>query len=106
MGTSSVPNKLITYLAVGKPVLCAVPAGSEIARLVGEQQIGGVVEPGSPEALARGLKELRGKGRTALREMGARARRVALERYSLQAALRAFDAVLAEIGLPSASAAS
>jgi colanic acid biosynthesis glycosyl transferase WcaI len=47
MGTSSIPSKLITYLAVGKPVICSVTADADIAHLVTGHQIAVVeLQPG------------------------------------------------------------
>lgn len=52
---SSVPSKLITYMAVGRPVLCAVDPGSEIAKRVALAQCGVVVPPGDAAAIAESL---------------------------------------------------
>ena len=58
MGVSSVPSKLITYLAVGKPVLCSVSDGSDIAELVRTNDIGLVVAPGDAKSISEGIVEL------------------------------------------------
>ena len=98
MGTTSVPNKLITYLAVARPVICAVPADTDLARLVVERRLGVVVPPENPSALAVAIQAL-AKDRAALLEMGQRSRAVALERYSLQSAVASFDRLFEELRL-------
>ena len=97
MGVSSVPNKFITYLAVGKPILCAVRDDSELAAVVREWDVGLVVEPGSPKALAEGVLRLRSLGTERLRDMGRRARELALERYSLDVAVQSFERLFGEV---------
>jgi len=46
------PSKLYGILASGTPLIAATPHDSELARLVEEQRVGAVVEPGDPQALA------------------------------------------------------
>jgi colanic acid biosynthesis glycosyl transferase WcaI len=99
MGVSSVPCKLITYLAVGKPVICAVSRENDVARLVEENRLGVVVEPGSARALAEAIRSMRRLPAADLVAMGRRARRAALERHSLQAAAGSFRALFHELGL-------
>jgi colanic acid biosynthesis glycosyl transferase WcaI len=97
MGASSIPSKLITYLGVGKPVICSVDADSDISRLVTGEHVGLVVEPGSAAAIVAAIREMRAMGPAALSEMSRRARQVAVDRFSLPAALRCFDAVVAKV---------
>ncbi len=57
MGRTSVPSKVIGYLAGGRPVVASVDADSDTARCV--QGAGGVVVPaGDPDALARAVEAL------------------------------------------------
>ncbi|MBI5249958.1 MAG: glycosyltransferase family 4 protein [Desulfomonile tiedjei] len=56
---SSVPSKLITYLAVGRPILAAVDAGSSIAKRVHLANCGLVVPPGDAAEIAKGLIEMK-----------------------------------------------
>ena len=58
IGSTSVPSKLITYLAVGKPVICAVPDGTDVATLVRDRQLGLVVPPEDPAALADAITHM------------------------------------------------
>lgn len=97
MGISSVPSKLITYLAVGKPVLCAVKDTSDIADLVKTNEIGLVVPPGDATKIKEGIVELAAMGRDRLSAIGWKAREVAQQRFSISRALQEFDALLDEI---------
>jgi len=91
MGVSSVPSKLITYLAVGKPVLCSVAETSDIAHLVKTNDIGLVVPPGEAVKISEGIIEFASMGREQLRYKGLRARELAIQTYSLPRALQDFD---------------
>ena len=94
MSVSSVPNKFITYLAVGRPVICAVDSDSDIAEVIRENALGRVVKPESAEELCRAILELQATGPRQLGEMGVRARKVAEERFSLSAAIEKFESIL------------
>jgi colanic acid biosynthesis glycosyl transferase WcaI len=50
---ASVPSKLISYFAAGRPVICAAPTGAAVARIVSQSGAGVVVNPGDARALAR-----------------------------------------------------
>jgi glycosyltransferase involved in cell wall biosynthesis len=52
---ASVPSKLITYMLAAKPIVAQAVPGSELARTMDRAGCGFVVEPDSPEALARTL---------------------------------------------------
>jgi colanic acid biosynthesis glycosyl transferase WcaI len=97
MGVSSVPSKLITYLAVGKPVLCSVAETSDIAHLVKTNDIGLVVPPGDVERISEGIIELASMGREQLHHKGLRGRELALQMYSLPRALRDFEDLFGKI---------
>jgi len=94
MGTSSVPSKLITYLAVGRPVLCAASREGELAKVVTEECLGVVAEPGDAASVAAGILSLKSMGVGMLSEMGRRARELAMARYSLDSAVLEFEAIL------------
>jgi colanic acid biosynthesis glycosyl transferase WcaI len=102
IGSTSVPSKLITYLAVGKPVICAVPADTDVAALVHEKELGLVTAPENAAALADAIREIASMRRENLVAMGQRARAVALERHSLKSAVTRFNQLFADIGLPAA----
>ena len=47
-----IPSKLLTYMAAGKPILCAADPASEAARLIEQAQCGQLVRPEDPQSLA------------------------------------------------------
>jgi colanic acid biosynthesis glycosyl transferase WcaI len=97
MGASSIPSKLITYLAVGRPVICSVASTSDIAHLVTSQRLGLVVEPGNASAIVGAVRQMRAMAPSERTDMSRRARQVAAERFSLPAALARFDEVLGNV---------
>jgi colanic acid biosynthesis glycosyl transferase WcaI len=99
IGFASVPSKLITYLAVGKPVICAVPEGTDVSALVRDRQLGLVVSAENAEALADAIVHMSSIEPSARAAIGRRARAVALERYSLESALARFDTLFVDMGL-------
>jgi len=101
-GSSSVPSKLITYLAMGKPIICAVPTDTDIARLVQQEGLGCVVPPENPSALANAIAQMATTPRADLLAMGHRARAIALARHSLESALSNFNRLFADMRLSSA----
>jgi colanic acid biosynthesis glycosyl transferase WcaI len=99
VGSSSVPSKLITYLAAGRPVVCAVKEDSDTARIVGQERLGLVVPPGDARALAAALLELRRMDPADRAAMGRRARETAERRFSLESAVARFSKLFQELGL-------
>ena len=89
---SILPVKLFEYMACEKPVIAAVRG--EGARLVQAAGAGLVVPPGSPEAVADAVIELRHDARRRER-MGREGRRFVVENYGRAAAAQAFAGVLA-----------
>jgi colanic acid biosynthesis glycosyl transferase WcaI len=88
-GRTSVPSKMLGYMAAARAIVASVDANSETARMVAESGCGIVVPPEDPEALAAGILQLREdrratglmgmSGREYLgREMG---KQVAMSRY-------------------------
>ncbi|MGC4118187.1 MAG: glycosyltransferase family 4 protein [Myxococcales bacterium] len=102
VGSSSVPSKLITYLATGRPVVCSAAPSSDMARLVAQEQVGEVVQPGAPDALAAAILKLQALSKAEREALGRRAREVAERRFSLQAALRRFERLFEDLQPPRA----
>lgn len=73
LGVSSVPSKVYSVLAAGRPVLASVDHGSEVERLLGESGAGRTVAPDDPDAFCAELTEMVAD-RDALVEMGRRGR--------------------------------
>lgn len=73
LGVSSVPSKVYSVLAAGRPVLASVDRGSEVERLLGDSGAGRTVAPDDPDAFCAALAEMVAD-RNALLEMGRRGR--------------------------------
>jgi len=58
LGSSSVPSKLYSILAAGRPVLASVDAGTEVARVLETAGAGVSVPPDDQTAFDRALDEL------------------------------------------------
>ena len=50
-GVYSVPSKILTYLAIGRPILASVPLENLAAKLIGDHDAGFVADPSDPAAL-------------------------------------------------------
>lgn len=77
----SVPSKSYFNMAAGKPLLLIADERSEIARIIAENQIGWVVPPNNPKALAKTLDDIQKKTQEELRRLGGNARTVAESLY-------------------------
>jgi colanic acid biosynthesis glycosyl transferase WcaI len=97
---SSVPSKLITYMAVGRPILCAVQSDSAIARRVSLAQCGFVVSPGDAVAIAEGLDCLRNNDKKR-ENYGNNARLFFELEFDMPAAMARFDCMLHGLGVHS-----
>lgn len=89
----AVPSRTYNLLAAGKPIIALVHEASEVARVVREERIGWVVEPGEIEKTVQVILAAK-ENRERLREMGARARRAGETKYSPENILRQFDVFL------------
>ena len=69
-------------MAAGKPLLLIADEHSEIARVIAENQIGWVVPPNNPKALANTLNDIQNLSREELRRLGQNARKTAELLYS------------------------
>lgn len=87
---SSVPSKVLAYMAAGRAVVAAVAERSPTAALLEEAGCGRRVDPGDAVALAREIGALAADP-VACRELGRRARIHAVERLSREAAVRRYD---------------
>lgn len=85
----SMPSRTYNILAAGKPILALAEDGSEICRVVDEDNVGWVVRPGDAKLLARTIAEIADR-RSELKTMGEAARASALEKYSLETALEKY----------------
>ena len=77
-------------MASGRAIIAAVPESSETARVILEEECGYLVRPGDANALAQAIRDLANNPEKA-KEMGLRARRAYLGKYTLVHALERFE---------------
>lgn len=92
----SMPSKLPTYFAAGRPVVAAVAADSETAHEIRASGGGVVVSPGDPSALADAIRALVSDPQERAR-LGAAGRAYADELLSAPAALAEYERFLHDI---------
>lgn len=97
MAGVGVPSRLYNVLAAGRPVIAAVDHDSEPARVLREEGIGVQTRPGDSDAFVRAVESMRADA-PFLGEAGARARRAAVQRYSFDRILTAYQQMLSELG--------
>jgi colanic acid biosynthesis glycosyl transferase WcaI len=96
LARSSVPSKLYSILAAGRPVLAAVDEGTEVARTVERAGAGRAVPPDDPAAFVDGLRAML-TDRPLLPEMG-RAGREFVEGWASPAAVaRSYEQLFLEL---------
>ncbi len=82
MTGAGVPSRMYNIMAAGKPIIAVTGEGSEVSFIVNEENIGWVVSPSEgPEGIVRAIMDAQAES-TRLRNMGAKAYRLAIERYS------------------------
>jgi colanic acid biosynthesis glycosyl transferase WcaI len=90
------PGKLLYYMAAGRPILAAVSEKSETGSFIDRHRVGLVVAPEDPQALAAGIRTLRGQPRLA-REMGAAGNAMVQRMFDRKVVLKNFERILAEL---------
>lgn len=93
---SSVPSKLISYMAAGRAVLCAANSSTTVATVVREANAGIVLPTGAPVAIARAIREL-AQDLPQTRMMGRESRRYFEKHFTLEIAYPRFTALIDEI---------
>jgi glycosyltransferase involved in cell wall biosynthesis len=89
----AVPSRTYNLMAAGKPIIALVSEHSEVARIIREEEIGWVVEPGQVGTTVLALQAA-GESRGRLAAMGERARRTAESKYRTETILSQFEAAL------------
>jgi colanic acid biosynthesis glycosyl transferase WcaI len=90
---SSVPSKLISYLAAGRPIVCSANPQSTVARIVTDSGSGIVVASRDAHAIAEAILRL-SEDRSQRDQMGERARACYEANFTLDRAYRQFAALL------------
>ena len=93
---SSVPSKLISYLAASRPVICSVHRESTAAEVVLEAGAGLVVDPGEAQGIAQAILRLMGDPQLR-NQMGNAARQHFERHFTLEQAHKSFDLLFASL---------
>ena len=96
LARSSVPSKMYSILAAGRPVLASVDADTEVARVVTEHGCGVAVEPEDLDAFAAGLEALL-DDHAARQEMGRNGRKFVEQWVSPAGVAGLYDALFLEL---------
>lgn len=91
-----VPSKIYGILAAGRPFIAMMEESAEVAQIARDDAVGFVVLPGSVEALSGAIREAVDSPER-LRQMGARARRLAEMRFDRIKVTRMFGSMLTGI---------
>lgn len=91
----SMPSRTYNILAAGKPILAITDEGSELALIVKEENVGWATPPENGDALLETIRRIIDE-KDRLGEMGERARRAAVEKYSEATAIERYAEELAE----------
>jgi colanic acid biosynthesis glycosyl transferase WcaI len=90
---ASVPSKLISYLAAGRPVINATPAGAATMEIVTSKGAGLAIEAGNAEAISRAVRQLASDPGLS-RELGRNARRAFEELFTFNKSYSAFKSLI------------
>jgi colanic acid biosynthesis glycosyl transferase WcaI len=89
----AMPSRTYNFLAAGKPLLALCDDGSELARVIDEEDVGWHTAPGDPERLAQLIASI-ATNRPQLADMGKRARAAAELKYSPEMAIELYRQTL------------
>lgn len=97
-GIYSVPSKILTYLAIGRPILASVPQDNLAARLITNNNAGFVAAPGNDAVLLEALAKLQADNglRTSIGDSG---RAYAARTFDIQAIGDKFVTILQDLNL-------
>jgi colanic acid biosynthesis glycosyl transferase WcaI len=91
----SVPSKVLSYMAAGRPVLAGMPPDSYAAQVLSEACAGAVVDPADEQGWVQAARALAGDPERRAR-MSARARAYAESAFDIERITSEFEVVLAE----------
>lgn len=92
----SVPSKLYSFMAAGRPILGLASPDSEVAVLLRENDCGLAASPDDPEAIVAAVRTLKGAAERR-RVLGANAREYVVRRFAKDAILHSYDAFLSSV---------
>jgi colanic acid biosynthesis glycosyl transferase WcaI len=93
---ASVPSKLISYLAAGRPVICAADGASTAAQIVRDANAGVLAKPGNAESVTEAIQFLADHPTESM-QMGENARRYFENNFTFECAYDKFTALLKEV---------
>jgi glycosyltransferase involved in cell wall biosynthesis len=82
----AMPSRTYNFLAAGKPILALTEENSEVARVIEEDRVGWIVPPSEPTKLLQIIYKIYDE-RNFLSEISKRARKSALDKYSVETAV-------------------
>ena len=91
-GVFSVPSKVLSYMAAGRPILLAAPANNLASRTVAREDAGVVVEPTDEDAFGRAAREVLAAPAVA-EAKGAKGRRYAEHAFDIERIADRFEAL-------------
>jgi colanic acid biosynthesis glycosyl transferase WcaI len=94
-GLTSIPSKILGYLAAGRAVIAAVAEQSDTAQMIRQAECGLVVPPQDPVALANAICRL-ADDRALLCRLSENARSCLLEQFSRQHCVAAYERLLTD----------
>jgi len=97
-GRTSVPSKMLGYMAVGVPVLASCDLNSDSAEMIREAKCGVVVPPGDALAISSALRELR-SDTPARHSAGQRGRAYLEKHHSRYSGTKSFLSLLNEFAI-------
>ncbi|MEQ1605245.1 MAG: glycosyltransferase family 4 protein [Pyrinomonadaceae bacterium] len=93
MWGTAMPSRTYNIMATGKPILALTDEGSELARVIDEENIGWHIVPGNAKVLSELIEQVY-QARNTLPKMGERAREAALKKYSTEKAIESYSKAL------------
>jgi len=90
---TAMPSRTYNIMAAGKPILALTEHGSELAEVLDEDRIGWYIHPGDVDALTSEILRIY-EQRDRIAEFGERARKAALDKYSMQVAVGSYQQAL------------
>lgn len=92
----SLPNKVFSIMASGRPILAVTPPESEVAQLIQTGECGVIVPPGEPDTLAGTILDLRSDpGR--MERLGENGRALLESHFSRQRCIDRFEEMLQQV---------
>ncbi|HKW55357.1 MAG TPA: glycosyltransferase family 4 protein [Stellaceae bacterium] len=100
----SVPSKILSYLAAGKPSVASIAADNDAAGTIRAAAAGIVVEPGDVAAFCAGVRRLTADA-AECRRLGDNARRFAESQFDVETKAAQFEQVFAALQRPASTRA-